>query len=61
MVGMTVVVVVSTMHEKSCIISHDAGKFEKKKFQNWVIHTSRNDNDNIAEALQLCIYLMKLS
>ena len=48
MVGVAVAMVISTMHEKSCIDSHNARKFEKK-FQNSVIHTSRNHNDEIAE------------
>ena len=50
MVGVTVAMVISTMHEKSCIDSHNARKFEKK-FQNSVIHTSRNHNDEIAEMI----------
>ena len=51
MVGMAVTMVISTMHEKSCIDSHNARKFEKK-LQNPVIHTSRNHNDEIAEVSQ---------
>ena len=51
MVGVAVVMVISTMHEKSCIDSHIARKFEKK-FQNSVIHTSRNHNDESAEVSQ---------
>ena len=51
MVGVAVAMVISTMHEKSCIDSHNARKFEKK-FQNSVIHAFRNHNDEIAEASQ---------
>ena len=50
MVGVAVAVVISTMHEKSCIDSHNARKFENK-IQNWVIHRSRNHNDEIVEIL----------
>ena len=46
MVGVTVAMVISTMHEKSCIESHNARKFEK----NSVIHASRNHNES-AEVL----------
>ena len=52
MVGVAVAMLISTMHEKSCIDSHNARKFEKKKFQNSVIHTSHNHNDEIAEVSQ---------
>ena len=55
MVGVTVAMVISTMHEKSCIDSHNARKFEKK-FQNSVIHTSRNHNDEIAEVSPSLIF-----
>ena len=48
MVDAAVVMVISTMHEKSCIELHNAWKF-KKKFQNSVIHTSRS-HDEIVEA-----------
>ena len=48
MVGVAVAMLISTMHEKSCIDSHNAWKFEKK-FHNSVIHTSRNQNDEIVE------------
>ena len=50
MVGVAVAVVflIFTMHEKSCIDSHNARKLEKK-FQSSVIHTSHNHNDEIAE------------
>ena len=48
MVGVAVDKVISTMHEKSCIYSQSARKFEKK-FQNSVIHTSRNHNDEFTE------------
>ena len=51
MVGVAVAMVISTMHEKSCIDLHYARKFEKK-FQNSVIQTSRNHNDEIAEVSQ---------
>ena len=51
MVGVAVAMVISTMHEKSCIDSHNARKFEKK-CQNSVIHTSRNHNDESAEVSQ---------
>ena len=51
MVGVVVAMVISTMHEKLCIDSHNARKFDKK-FQNSVIHTSRNHNDEITEASQ---------
>ena len=51
MVGVAVAMVISTMHEKPCIDSHNAWKFEKK-FQNSVIHTSRNHNDESAEVSQ---------
>ena len=47
MVGVAVAMVISTMHEKSCIDSHNAQKFEKK-IQNSVIHTSRNHNDELS-------------
>ena len=47
MVGVAVAMVISTMHEKSCIDSHNAWKFEKSK-KNTVIYTSRNHNDEIA-------------
>ena len=46
MVGVAVAMVISTMHEKSCIDSHNARKFEKSS-QNSVIHTSRNHNDEV--------------
>ena len=48
MVGVAVAMVISTMHEELCIDSRNARKFEKK-FQNSVIHTSRNHNDETAE------------
>ena len=51
MVGVAVAMVISTMHEKSCIDSHIARKFEKK-FHNSVIHTSHNHNDEIMEVSQ---------
>ena len=51
MVGVVVAMVISTMHGKSCIDSHNAREFVKK-FQNSVIHTSRNHNDKIAEVSQ---------
>ena len=56
MVDVAVAMVISTMHEKSCIDSPNARKFEKK-FQNSVIHTSRNHNDEIAEVSQSWISL----
>ena len=56
MVGVAVAMVIFTMHEKSCIDSHNARKFEKK-FQNSVIHTSRNHSDEIAEVSQSWISL----
>ena len=46
MVGVVVAMVISTMHETSCIDSHNARKFEKKKSN---IHTSRNHNDEITD------------
>ena len=46
--GVAVAMNISKMHEKSCIDSHNARKFEKK-IQNSVIHTSRNHNDAIAK------------
>ena len=50
MVGVAVTMVISTMHEKLCIDSHNAWKFEKiPKFS---IHTSHNHNDEIAEVSQ---------
>ena len=55
MVGVAVAMVISTMHEKPCIDSHNARKFEKK-FQNSVIPTSRNHNDEIAEVSQSWIF-----
>ena len=51
MVGVAIAMVISTMHEKSCIDSHNAQKFEKK-LQKSVIHTSRNYNDESAEVSQ---------
>ena len=42
---------VYTMDEKSCIDSHNAWNFFKK-FQNSVIHTSHNHNDEIVEESQ---------
>ena len=51
MVGVAVAIVISTMHEKSCIDSHNARNIWIK-FQNSVIHTSRNHNDEIAEVSQ---------
>ena len=51
MVGLAITMVISTMHEKSCIDSHNARKFEKK-FEKSVIHTSRNYNDESAELSQ---------
>ena len=51
MVGVAVAIVISTMHEKSCIDLHNARKFEKK-FRNSVIHTFRNNSDEIAEVSQ---------
>ena len=51
MVGVVVAMVISTMHEKSCIDSHNARGIWKK-FQNSVIHTSRNHSDEIAEVSQ---------
>ena len=51
MVGVPVDVVISTMHEKSCINMHNARKF-LKKFQNSVSHTSRNHNDESPEVSQ---------
>ena len=50
-VGVAVAMVISTMHEKSCIDLHNAQKFEKK-FQNSVIHTSRKLNDENAKVSQ---------
>ena len=50
MVGVAVAMVISTMHEKSCIDSRNARNL--KKFQNSVIHTSRNHSDEIAEVSQ---------
>ena len=50
MVGVAVAMVISTMHEKSCIDSHNARKFE------FVIHTSRNHNDEIAEVSSSLIF-----
>ena len=44
MFGVVVAMVISTMHEKSCMDWHNARKFEKS-FQNSVIHTSRNHNE----------------
>ena len=49
--GVAVAMVISTMHAKSCIDSHSAREFENM-FQNQVIHTSRNHNDEIAEVSQ---------
>ena len=49
-VSVTVAMVISTMHEKSCIDSHNAREFEKKS-PNPVIH-----NDKTAEASYLWIY-----
>ena len=52
MVGVAVAMVISTMHEKSCIDSHNARKFEKSpKIQSFAsfIRTTRNHNDEIAE------------
>ena len=57
MVGVAVAMVISTTHEKSCIDSHNAKKF-KKKFQNSVIHTSRNHSDEIAKVSQSWISLV---
>ena len=51
MAGVAVAIAVSTMHGKSYIDSHNARKSEKK-FQNPVIRTSRNQNDEIAEVPQ---------
>ena len=50
MVGVVVAMVIFILH-KLCIDSHNAREFEKK-FQNPVIHTSRNHNDEIAEVSQ---------
>ena len=50
MVDVAVAMVISTVHEKSCIDSHNARKFENK-IQNWVIHRYRNHNDEIVEIL----------
>ena len=47
MVGVAVTMVISTMYEKSCIYLHD--NLKKKKFQNFVIHISRNLNDKIVK------------
>ena len=55
MVGVDVAMMVSTMREKSCIDLHNARKFEKKKFQNSVIHISRNPNDGITKVESLGI------
>ena len=41
--------VISAMHEKSCIDSHSAWEYEKK-FQNAAISISRNHYDEISEA-----------
>ena len=59
MAGVVVAMMISTMHEKSCIDSHYARKFEKK-FQNSVIHISRNHNDEIAEVSQSFLMLSLL-
>ena len=48
MIAVAVAMAISTMHEKACIDLHNARKVEKK-FQNWLVHTSRNHNDEIAE------------
>ena len=45
-VGMAVTMVISILHEKSCIASHNAWKFEK---YSKTIHTSCNPNDEIVE------------
>ena len=50
MVGVAATMVIFTMHEKSCIDSHNA--WICTKFQNLVIHTFRNYNDEIAEVSQ---------
>ena len=52
MVGVAVAMVISTMHEESCLDSNNARKFEKKKFQKPVIHTSRNHDDEIVGVSQ---------
>ena len=51
-VGVAVAVLISTMHEKSCIDLHNAPKFEKR-FQNAAIHISRNHNDETGKVESL--------
>ena len=51
LVDVAVAMVISTMHENACIDSHNARKF-LKKFQNSVIHTFSNHNDEIAVVSQ---------
>ena len=48
-VGVAVAMMISTMHEKSCIDSLNRGQF--KNIQTSIIHISRSHNDEIVEAL----------
>ena len=48
-VGVAVAMVIFTVHEKACL-DFDIARNSEKKFQNPVIHTSRNHIDEIAEA-----------